>query len=248
MPVLQQFLLRALCISSSAPARVGEWLSLVEHLVRDQGVGGSNPLSPTIFEIVRNDVATELLLRAADRTGARTSQLVEDEWKSRVFTSACPVGILRLFGPRQEKTLPYPGQLRARPPKKCIAPLPSPDAVVARTRLLAVSVDLPTLRQCRTDKFPWNLRAPGQPARENCDAEGLAATGTYRRRLGIGKHTAAPVTMPTGQLKTQNRFKTKFSQLIYELGPWGAPQESDGSCSPAFRSALPEVLKTTTEF
>ena len=28
---------------------VGEWLSLVEHLVRDQGVGGSNPLSPTIF-------------------------------------------------------------------------------------------------------------------------------------------------------------------------------------------------------
>src|ERR1700736_1242737 len=25
----------------------GAWLSLVEHLVRDQGVGGSNPLSPT---------------------------------------------------------------------------------------------------------------------------------------------------------------------------------------------------------
>src|SRR6266852_3283991 len=31
---------------------VGEWLSLVEHLVRDQGVGGSNPLSPTnLFKI-----------------------------------------------------------------------------------------------------------------------------------------------------------------------------------------------------
>src|SRR5258706_13960994 len=29
------------------PKKVGEWLSLVEHLVRDQGVGGSNPLSPT---------------------------------------------------------------------------------------------------------------------------------------------------------------------------------------------------------
>ena len=29
------------------PVSVGEWLSLVEHLVRDQGVGGSNPLSPT---------------------------------------------------------------------------------------------------------------------------------------------------------------------------------------------------------
>ena len=34
--------------SSSAACKVGEWLSLVEHLVRDQGVGGSNPLSPTI--------------------------------------------------------------------------------------------------------------------------------------------------------------------------------------------------------
>src|SRR5271169_5693980 len=31
----------------AVPALVGEWLSLVEHLVRDQGVGGSNPLSPT---------------------------------------------------------------------------------------------------------------------------------------------------------------------------------------------------------
>src|SRR6201996_1931027 len=29
--------------------KFGEWLSLVEHLVRDQGVGGSNPLSPTIY-------------------------------------------------------------------------------------------------------------------------------------------------------------------------------------------------------
>ncbi len=30
--------------------KFGEWLSLVEHLVRDQGVGGSNPLSPTIYK------------------------------------------------------------------------------------------------------------------------------------------------------------------------------------------------------
>jgi hypothetical protein len=28
--------------------RVGTWLSLVEHSVRDAGVGGSNPLVPTI--------------------------------------------------------------------------------------------------------------------------------------------------------------------------------------------------------
>ena len=33
---------------------VGEWLSLVEHLVRDQGVGGSNPLSPTnLFSLLQ---------------------------------------------------------------------------------------------------------------------------------------------------------------------------------------------------
>jgi hypothetical protein len=32
-----------------ASRSIGEWLSLVEHLVRDQGVGGSNPLSPTIY-------------------------------------------------------------------------------------------------------------------------------------------------------------------------------------------------------
>ncbi len=34
---------------SSPCNTVGEWLSLVEHLVRDQGVGGSNPLSPTNY-------------------------------------------------------------------------------------------------------------------------------------------------------------------------------------------------------
>src|ERR1700689_2713992 len=35
----------------TARSAVGEWLSLVEHLVRDQGVGGSNPLSPTNFSL-----------------------------------------------------------------------------------------------------------------------------------------------------------------------------------------------------
>jgi hypothetical protein len=31
---------------------VGAWLSLVEHSVRDRGVGGSNPLAPTNFELL----------------------------------------------------------------------------------------------------------------------------------------------------------------------------------------------------
>ena len=38
-----------LCAEGVRARLVGEWLSLVEHLVRDQGVGGSNPLSPTNF-------------------------------------------------------------------------------------------------------------------------------------------------------------------------------------------------------
>ena len=31
-----------------APSQVGVWLSLVEHRVRDAGVAGSNPATPTI--------------------------------------------------------------------------------------------------------------------------------------------------------------------------------------------------------
>src|SRR2546421_11495130 len=39
---------------------VGEWLSLVEHLVRDQGVGGSNPLSPTNLSLANLGYANYL--------------------------------------------------------------------------------------------------------------------------------------------------------------------------------------------
>src|ERR1700722_18069629 len=39
------------CSRMKGLTSVGEWLSLVEHLVRDQGVGGSNPLSPTNFSL-----------------------------------------------------------------------------------------------------------------------------------------------------------------------------------------------------
>src|SRR6185503_875643 len=36
---------------------VGAWLSLVEHSVRDRGVGGSNPLAPTNFLIFLRESA-----------------------------------------------------------------------------------------------------------------------------------------------------------------------------------------------
>jgi hypothetical protein len=41
---------------------VGEWLSLVEHLVRDQGVGGSNPLSPTIYSQAAHWISEDAIL------------------------------------------------------------------------------------------------------------------------------------------------------------------------------------------
>ena len=33
--------------------RVGVWLSLVEHTVRDRGVAGSNPVTPTTCSLLR---------------------------------------------------------------------------------------------------------------------------------------------------------------------------------------------------
>ena len=45
----------------------GDWRSLVAHFVRDEGVGGSNPLSPTKFE------------KPAQRAGFFASAAHEDE-------------------------------------------------------------------------------------------------------------------------------------------------------------------------
>src|SRR5947199_7611995 len=51
----------------SSPSNiVGEWLSLVEHLVRDQGVGGSNPLSPTNYQAVSSDYRSSCFVDSLD--------------------------------------------------------------------------------------------------------------------------------------------------------------------------------------
>ncbi len=39
---------------------IGKWLSLVEHSVRDAGVGGSNPLFPTIYRARNFDLLVEI--------------------------------------------------------------------------------------------------------------------------------------------------------------------------------------------
>ncbi len=54
---------------------VGEWLSLVEHLVRDQGVGGSNPLSPTnLFKQLRQFPPDPIGCNRVQLTAAARSQ------------------------------------------------------------------------------------------------------------------------------------------------------------------------------
>jgi hypothetical protein len=53
---------------------VGEWLSLVEHLVRDQGVGGSNPLSPTNLFSIKNALALEGPFTSLPNHGCGTSK------------------------------------------------------------------------------------------------------------------------------------------------------------------------------
>ena len=47
-------------VPPKASRSIGEWLSLVEHLVRDQGVGGSNPLSPTIIKSLMETASSRL--------------------------------------------------------------------------------------------------------------------------------------------------------------------------------------------
>src|SRR2546422_10705164 len=58
-------------------ASVGAWLSLVEHSVRDRGVGGSNPLAPTTF--LRKASEFTLPGHSVPRFGSR----VGTEWSAR---------------------------------------------------------------------------------------------------------------------------------------------------------------------
>src|ERR1700676_3027594 len=73
--------------------KVGEWLSLVEHLVRDQGVGGSNPLSPTNlfkhlncasgFPSTSQDIEPSRQLGSSQRSTTRC-RIRQSSWFERV--------------------------------------------------------------------------------------------------------------------------------------------------------------------
>jgi hypothetical protein len=82
--------MRGMAFLVAARSTVGEWLSLVEHLVRDQGVGGSNPLSPTIFETKQ--------LRAEFRPGRNANPTVNQHRRFSFFAySIFPIHNYRRF-------------------------------------------------------------------------------------------------------------------------------------------------------
>ena len=54
---------------------VGAWLSLVEHSVRDRGVGGSNPLAPTTFSLANPRCSVWLAARFRSKCTPEPSDL-----------------------------------------------------------------------------------------------------------------------------------------------------------------------------
>jgi hypothetical protein len=69
------------------PRDVGVWLSLVEHLVRDEGVAGSNPATPTTFRHLPNATATVI---ATVSQSARLCVTARVAARSRAARSARP--------------------------------------------------------------------------------------------------------------------------------------------------------------
>ena len=65
--------------------RVGEWLSLVEHLVRDQGVGGSNPLSPTNISRASVNVYSITRIAYVNRGAARWISMLLQSLREEVL-------------------------------------------------------------------------------------------------------------------------------------------------------------------
>ena len=49
---------------SKKKKKIGVWRSLVAHFLREEGVGGSNPLTPTIFQRVLSGRIGNSLFRA----------------------------------------------------------------------------------------------------------------------------------------------------------------------------------------
>ena len=94
-----------MCVHKS----VGAWLSLVEHSVRDRGVGGSNPLAPTNFLIFLRE--SQNLAWRVTRFLLRLSVL-GTEWPVRQIQPA--VGIIRDFSPPSVAILPFQALVEAK--------------------------------------------------------------------------------------------------------------------------------------
>jgi hypothetical protein len=76
---------------------VGEWLSLVEHLVRDQGVGGSNPLSPTNFHLVFARVLDARRFPSSSRFSYGATPVLAG-LKASLSLPVAPLGVQARFG------------------------------------------------------------------------------------------------------------------------------------------------------
>ena len=57
----------------------GDWRSLVAHFVRDEGVGGSNPLSPTKFKTLLNEQGFCIMAREDENLRGQEVRLERSE-------------------------------------------------------------------------------------------------------------------------------------------------------------------------
>src|SRR5208282_6663246 len=118
--ILWKFESPRVAVAAVLHSSVGEWLSLVEHLVRDQGVGGSNPLSPTISnqQLPKSPGMRGLPKGLTFALPARVAP------KTRATPSRQPCSQLQLFLPTRCDCRHFGSRLRWRVPC-CPASLPA---------------------------------------------------------------------------------------------------------------------------
>ena len=86
--ILRLLLAAGLRLGVDYVVRVGAWLSLVEHSVRDRGVGGSNPLAPTNFPLRSKSVVARSFWPARGSRRARRKSSRPDHFRPSQKPSA----------------------------------------------------------------------------------------------------------------------------------------------------------------
>jgi hypothetical protein len=135
------------------PGWIGVWLSLVEHYVRDVGVAGSNPATPTISPASRNGL--------------------EERMKSMTWFMAEDAGLRTLLEPRESSKKPWCKQgvsNRASwrlttddAASECAQPI---EKAQANTAASPLTFDCPRPLPCARWKAARAFIAPGRSAPE----------------------------------------------------------------------------------